>query len=47
LPMFLVLPWLLRAGYGFWPALGASCLLTILLYLAMLRMLHSFGITVV
>jgi hypothetical protein len=46
LPMFLVLPWLLRAGYGFWPALGASCLMTIVLYLAMVRLMHSFGITV-
>src|SRR5947199_9126018 len=29
LPMFLVLPVLLRAGVGFWPSLAASCILTI------------------
>src|SRR5690606_13533040 len=33
LPMFLVFPALLRAGIGFWIALGASCLLTVALYL--------------
>jgi hypothetical protein len=32
LPMFLVLPAMLRAGLGFWSSLGASCLLTIVLY---------------
>ncbi|MGB7205043.1 MAG: DUF3147 family protein, partial [Anderseniella sp.] len=32
MPMFLVLPMLLRAGVGFWPALAASCALTIALY---------------
>ena len=30
LPMFLVLPALLRNGAGFWPALGLSCLVTLL-----------------
>ena len=30
LPMFLVLPALLRHGVGFWPALAISCLLTTL-----------------
>src|SRR5436190_18507576 len=34
LPMFLVIPALLRRGLPFWPALGAGCLLTILLYFA-------------
>ena len=28
LPMFLVMPALLRGGYGFWTALAASCALT-------------------
>jgi len=32
LPMFLLMPALLRRGVGFWPALGAGCLLTIALY---------------
>jgi hypothetical protein len=33
LPMFLLVPALLRRGVAFWPALGAGCALTILLYL--------------
>jgi hypothetical protein len=32
LPMFLVLPAMLRHGLGFWPALALSCLLTMGLY---------------
>jgi hypothetical protein len=35
LPLFLVLPALLRGGLGFWTSLGLSCLLTVLLYGAM------------
>ena len=35
LPMFLLIPMLLRRGVPFWGALGAGCVLTILLYLAM------------
>lgn len=34
LPMFLVIPALLRHGIGFWAALIAGCVLTIGLYLA-------------
>src|SRR3954467_5687190 len=34
LPMFLVLPAMLRAGVGFWPGMAAGCLLTIALYFA-------------
>ena len=33
LPMFLVLPTLLRNGFAFWTALAASCALTVALYL--------------
>jgi hypothetical protein len=44
LPMFLVMPALLRGGMGFWAALGLSCLLTILLYGAMVWTLGKFGI---
>lgn len=29
LPMFLILPWMLRHGWNFWTALGANCLITI------------------
>lgn len=35
LPMFLLIPALLRSGAGFWLALSAGCLLTVLLYLVM------------
>ena len=34
LPLFLVLPVLLRSGAGFWASLGLSCLVTVLLYAA-------------
>ena len=44
LPMFLALPALLRHGAGFWPALGLSCLMTILLYAAMAWILPRFGV---
>lgn len=45
LPMFLVLPALLRGGLGFWAALGVSCLLTIFLYAAMVWALGRFGVS--
>jgi F0F1-type ATP synthase assembly protein I len=44
LPMFLVLPAMLRGGVGFWIALAAGCLLTISLYAAMLWVLPRVGI---
>ena len=45
LPMFVVIPLLLRAGVGFAPALVAGCVLTMVLYLAMVVVLARFGIT--
>jgi hypothetical protein len=36
LPMFLVIPWMLRHGIAFWPTVLAGCALTILLYLTMI-----------
>ena len=45
LPMFLIIPLLLRAGVGFAPALVAGCVLTVVLYLAMVVVLARFGIT--
>jgi hypothetical protein len=45
LPMFLAIPLLLRAGVGFAPALVAGCVLTMVLYLAMVVVLARFGIT--
>jgi len=44
LPMFLAMPAMLRAGLAFWPALGASCALTVALYLAAAWLLPKFGI---
>jgi len=44
LPMFLVLPALLRGGMGFWPSLGLSCLLTFILYLATVWIAAKFGV---
>ncbi len=45
LPMFLVMPLLLRAGYGFWTTLIASCALTVVLYLLMVWALSKFGVS--
>jgi hypothetical protein len=45
LPMFLVLPALLRNGTGFWAALGLSCLLTLVLYATMVWALGKLGIS--
>jgi hypothetical protein len=44
LPMFLVLPALLRSGVQFYLALALSCALTAMLYLAMTWALRRFGI---
>src|SRR5215467_13122421 len=46
LPMFLVLPALLRNGLPFWTALAASCALTITLYLIAVWLLPKIGINV-
>lgn len=46
LPMFLVLPALLRQGASFWLALGASCLLTIVLYVVTVWLLSRFGVNI-
>lgn len=46
LPMFLVIPMLLKRGIGFWPALVAGCLLTIALYPLLAAMAPRFGVRV-
>lgn len=43
LPMFLVLPAMLRAGVEFWSALAASCALTVALYLVTAWAVAKFG----
>ncbi len=45
LPMFLLIPALLRGGLGFWPALIAGMALTVLLYLVTVAVLARFGVT--
>jgi hypothetical protein len=44
LPMFLLMPALLRGGITFWPSLAIGCLVTFLLYLATAWILSRFGI---
>lgn len=46
LPMFLLLPVLLRAGVGFWISLVAGCALTVLLYGLMVVLGRRFGLPV-
>ena len=45
LPMFLLIPALLRGGFGFWPALIAGMALTVVLYLVTVAVLARFGVT--
>ena len=44
LPMFLIFPWMLRSGWGFWPALGANCVITTCLFWVTVMVLRRFGI---
>lgn len=44
LPMFLAIPFLLNRGYAFWPVLAIGCVMTVMLYLAMVWALTRFGI---
>lgn len=44
LPMFLVMPMLMRHGVSFWLALLAGCVLTFLLYLATITIAARFGV---
>ena len=44
LPMFLVIPALLRHGTGFWMSLALGCALTVLLYGAMTWIGPRFGL---
>lgn len=44
LVLFVALPLLLRAGWGFVPSLAAACALTVAAYLLMLAILKHFGI---
>jgi len=44
LPMFLVLPWMLRSGITFWLALTGACLMTVLLYGLTVLLAARFGV---
>ena len=44
LPMFLVIPRLLRSGLPFWAALTAGCALTVVLYFEMMQVGPRFGL---
>ena len=44
LPMFLILPWMLRHGWGFWSALALNCLFTIGLFWLTVLVLRRCGI---
>jgi hypothetical protein len=44
LPMFLLIPLMLRSGWGFWPSLVAGCLLTMALYAAMIALGPKLGL---
>lgn len=47
LPMFLLMPWMMRKGFGFWPALGAGCLLTLASFALAALVLRRFGVTLI
>ncbi len=44
LPMFLAIPALLRSGVTFWLALALGCVLTVVLYLAMMQVGPRLGL---
>ena len=44
LPMFLIFPWMLRNGWGFWAALAANCVITVALFWLTVIVLRKFGI---
>lgn len=44
LPMFLILPWMLRNGWGFWLALAVNCLCTVVFFWVTVFVLRKFGI---
>jgi hypothetical protein len=44
LPMFLLVPMLIRSGTGFWPSLGAGCAVTIGLYFLLLWLAPRFNL---
>lgn len=46
LPLFLLVPWLLRTGTGFWLSLGLGCILTVALYFLLLWLAPRFNLPI-
>jgi hypothetical protein len=44
LPMFLIIPWMLRNGWSFWSTLAVNCLLTVAFFWITVIVLRRFGI---
>jgi hypothetical protein len=44
LPMFLIIPWMLRQQWGFWTTLAANSVITIALFWLTVVVLRRFGI---
>ena len=44
LPMFLLMPWLIKATGGFWQALAAGAAMTVVLYFLTMRLLKAAGV---
>ncbi len=44
LPMFVLIPVMLRAGFGFYPTLASGCALTFVLYLLTMWIGHRMGL---
>ena len=47
LPMFLLLPWMLNRGSGFWTALGASAALTLVCFALTAVLMKRFGVELI
>ena len=44
LPLFMIIPLLIRAGWGFWPAILLACVVTLGLYATMFAVSARLGI---
>ncbi len=44
LPMFLLVPWMIRSGLGFWPSLALGCLVTFGLYMLLVWLAPRFNL---
>jgi hypothetical protein len=46
LPMFLLIPWMLRHGQGFWLSLGAGVIMTVALYFLTATLAARIGVRI-